>query len=167
MCLSHVFITDLWILEGIGITDPAEVKAKQKIEEETLNFFYETIKVNPEGRYQIRLLWREDCDEQMALSGLSSTSNRLVILKKLSDYQNVFLEWDKLEFIEEVSEDTAGNQSIHFLPHHAVIKEDSKTTKVRPVFDASAKDELGNFLNSCLEAGPNLIELIPKLLIKF
>lgn len=50
----------------------------------------------------------------------------------------------------------------HFIPHHAVFKHKSKTTPVRPVFDASCN--IGHFpsLNKCLEKGPNFIELIPK-----
>lgn len=42
----------------------------------------------------------------------------------------------------------------YFLPHHAVMKEDSATTKLRVVFDASAKTELNHSLNDVLEAGP-------------
>ncbi|XP_052749322.1 uncharacterized protein LOC128200300 [Galleria mellonella] len=58
-------------------------------------------------------------------------------------------------------------QTGHYLPHHAVVKESSLTTKIRPVFDASATTKEGVSLNSCLEKGSNLIELIPKLLIQF
>ncbi|XP_055944433.1 uncharacterized protein LOC129975391 [Argiope bruennichi] len=55
----------------------------------------------------------------------------------------------------------------NYLPHRAVIKLSSSTTPIRPVFDASAR--LANYpsLNQCLECGPNLIELIPNILLRF
>lgn len=45
---------------------------------------------------------------------------------------------------------------IHYLPHQAVVKE-GRTTRIRPVFDASCKDKNGYCLNDCLGIGPNLI----------
>ena len=56
----------------------------------------------------------------------------------------------------------------HFLPHHGVIREDRDTTKLRIVFDGSAKTDLKLFsLNDCLEKGPNLTPLIFDVLLKF
>ncbi|XP_035221007.1 uncharacterized protein LOC118193951 [Stegodyphus dumicola] len=55
----------------------------------------------------------------------------------------------------------------HYLSHQVIIKDSSLTTKVRLVFDASLKDENGNSLNACLKKEPNLIEMLPKLLIQF
>jgi hypothetical protein len=43
----------------------------------------------------------------------------------------------------------------------------SGTTRVRPVFDASARERGYPSLNLCLEKGINLIEIIPTLLLRF
>ncbi|GFW57902.1 uncharacterized protein TNCV_1418491 [Trichonephila clavipes] len=48
----------------------------------------------------------------------------------------------------------------------AVIKENS-TSKMRPVFDASARTKGSPSLNDCLEKGPNFIEVIPTILNRF
>jgi hypothetical protein len=53
-----------------------------------------------------------------------------------------------------------------FLPHRGVLK-CTWTTKVRLVFDASCKQRGLLSLNDCLAKGPNLLELIPKVLLKF
>ncbi|KAJ8962702.1 hypothetical protein NQ318_001099 [Aromia moschata] len=55
----------------------------------------------------------------------------------------------------------------HYLPHRPVVKESSATTKIRPVYDASAHEKGQPSLNHCLEKGMNLIELIPSMLLRF
>lgn len=55
----------------------------------------------------------------------------------------------------------------HYLPHRPVVKMTSVTTKIRPVFDASAREKGKPSLNDCLEKGPNLIEEIRTLLLRF
>ncbi|UYV61049.1 hypothetical protein LAZ67_1003226 [Cordylochernes scorpioides] len=44
---------------------------------------------------------------------------------------------------------------------------ESKTTPIRPVFDASCLGHNGLSLNQCLEKGPNLLERIPEMMIRF
>ena len=51
--------------------------------------------------------------------------------------------------------------------YHAVIKESSSTTKLRVVFDASAKTTSGVSLNDCLTIGPALFPNITDILIRF
>ena len=47
-------------------------------------------------------------------------------------------------------------EDVHYLPHHAVIQRDRETTKLRIVYDGSAKlPERTHSLNDCLETGPN------------
>ena len=56
---------------------------------------------------------------------------------------------------------------VFYLPHRPVVKEMSSTTKVRPVFDASAKGPNLVSLNDCLETDPSLIASLAEILIRF
>ncbi|XP_011304741.1 uncharacterized protein [Fopius arisanus] len=55
----------------------------------------------------------------------------------------------------------------YYLPHHAVIKESSATTKVRVVFDASAKTSTGILLNDTLLVGPTIQNTIFEQILRF
>lgn len=44
----------------------------------------------------------------------------------------------------------------YYLPHHAVMRESSTTTKLRVVFDGSVKTTSGLSLNDCCLVGPTL-----------
>ena len=55
---------------------------------------------------------------------------------------------------------------VHCLPHKEVVRNDKDTTKLRVVYDASAKNN-GPSLNDCIYAGPLLTPLIFNILIRF
>lgn len=46
----------------------------------------------------------------------------------------------------------------YYLPHHAVMKPDSTTTKLRVVFDGSAKTTSGLSLNDVQHVGPSWVQ---------
>ena len=48
-----------------------------------------------------------------------------------------------------------------------MIKTESATASARPVFDGSCKTGRAPLLNECLEKVPNLLELIPSILLRF
>ena len=52
------------------------------------------------------------------------------------------------------SDETCNQQ--YYLPHYAVLKAESTTTKVRVVFNASSASSNGNSLNDVLYFGPTL-----------
>ncbi|GFW83548.1 DUF1758 domain-containing protein [Trichonephila clavipes] len=56
---------------------------------------------------------------------------------------------------------------IYFLPHHAVMKGDSVSTKLRVVFDDTCKPSNGNSLNSILGIGKMLQPDLFTILVKF
>ena len=55
----------------------------------------------------------------------------------------------------------------YYMPMHGVVKESSSTTKLRVVFDASAKTSSGFSLNDTLMVGPTLYPNIFDILIRF
>ncbi len=53
------------------------------------------------------------------------------------------------------------------MPHRPVVHESRVSTKVRPVFDASAPGPNGVSLNDCMKIGPCLIPNLVEILIRF
>ena len=58
-------------------------------------------------------------------------------------------------------------QQVFYLPMHAVMKDSSTTTKIRAVFDASAKTSIGNSLNDNLLVGPIVHSSLVDVLLRF
>ncbi|XP_055619014.1 uncharacterized protein LOC129764188 [Toxorhynchites rutilus septentrionalis] len=58
-------------------------------------------------------------------------------------------------------------EACYFMPHHAVVRPESSTTKVRIVFDASAKTSNGQSLNDQLMVGPTLQPRLIDTLLSF
>ena len=56
---------------------------------------------------------------------------------------------------------------INYLPHREVIKEERSTTKIRVVYDGSAKLKNSVSLNNCLYKGPSLVPLLYDVLLRF
>ncbi len=69
-----------------------------------------------------------------------------------------------VEPVEESSGDPCSK--ICYLPHHAVIRSDKETTKIRVVYDASARSD-GPSLDDCLHAGPKYDQKILDILLRF
>ena len=88
----------------------------------------------------------------------------------LAQYDDIIEEQLQSGVIEPVIEKdpVSVDQPVHYMPHHAVVREDKETTKVRIVYDGSAhekKDEAS--INDCLKQGPNLIPSLFDILLKF
>ena len=84
-------------------------------------------------------------------------------------YNDVIREQLKQGIIEPVDQGTTnGVGKVHYIPHHEVIRVDKETTKLRVVYDASAKAQSTTpSLNDCLYAGPPLSSLIYDILLRF
>jgi len=59
------------------------------------------------------------------------------------------------------------SQASYYIPNQAVIRPESSTTKMRIVFDASAKTSSGRSLNDNLLCGPKLKQDLPSIVLRF
>ena len=89
----------------------------------------------------------------------------------LQEYDQIIQQQIRDRIIETVPDDEIENtdsKSVHYLPHHGVVRRDRETTKLRIVYDGSAKPlEREYSLNDCLETGPNFTRQLFDTLVKF
>ena len=122
--------------------------------------------------YEVSLPWIRDCSDLP--NHYQQCLNRLKLLRKrllknpeiLNEYNSVIQDQLSKGIIERVP--TQDQDSIvHYMPHHPVIRKERSTTKVRIVYDGSAKFNDSISLNDCLQTGPNLIPKLFDVLIRF
>ncbi|XP_033212145.1 uncharacterized protein LOC117169749 [Belonocnema kinseyi] len=139
--IQEAGISDLWRLDVLGITDPIQNQDDLLKDENTRNFVRNTGKIIPEGRYEVRLPWKDDHaplseNYDVAEQRLKISIGKLNKPNVSSAYNNVFESWLAENIIEAVLEAEISRKG-RYLQHRPVIMLNS-TTKIRPVFDVSA-----------------------------
>ncbi|KAK6744725.1 hypothetical protein RB195_011442 [Necator americanus] len=160
--------TEVLVAQSVGIIDDVS----KSDDERCLQKFNDTIYFSTEeGRYMVRLPSKEDIsllsdNFNMAMSLLSSTVNALKKHYGLLDkYHNIIKDQLQKGIIEEVKQGDTSS-TCHYLPHHGVISESSKNTKLRCVYDGSAKTKGKKSLNDILFRGLVLLPEIAGILIR-
>ncbi|UYV75594.1 hypothetical protein LAZ67_13000684 [Cordylochernes scorpioides] len=146
---QEIKVSDLWCLENIGVMDDGQAESKKETDQAVMDKFRTETKRLESGRYKVHLPWIEPA--QKLKENKSHAEKRLrkmtEDLKKRGFYHHYnkkFEEWEENGIIERIH-----------------------TTPVRPVFDASCKTKGGWSLIDCLSKGPNLLELIPDIMLRF
>jgi len=160
-------LSDFFSLESYGM-EPDEPFSVQNTS--ILDSFCQSVEYTG-NRYRVCLPWKDRHspllpNEAQAIRRLKSLNKRLDNDPELKEsYSKALEEFKELNFIEPAPAETLN--PVYYIPHHPVVKKTSKTTKVRPVFDASCKGPNGISLNDCLEVGPSLNPDIIDLLLRF
>ncbi|XP_076375571.1 uncharacterized protein LOC143258910 [Megalopta genalis] len=133
--------------------------------------FQRNVQRDDTGRYIVALPFKRDpaClghSHNRALKRFNSLQRRF---KRDPAFKNQYTTVMQ-EYLDlgHMSEDTDPNNNHgFFLPHHAVVKETSMTTKLRVVFDGSAKTDTGVSLNETLMVGPTIQEDLFSHILRF
>ncbi|XP_064468683.1 uncharacterized protein LOC135382942 [Ornithodoros turicata] len=148
---------EMWKLDTLGITDLADGKtqshpAQQQFED------YVTFQGD---RYQVPLLIKPSCCGVLADNRSIAQTRLLSQLRRLRDHPDLLKQYhDTISeyFLEGHAEKApeVPQENLYYLPHHAVIRKEAVTTKVRVVFDASSHVSGAPSLNQVLQKGPNI-----------
>ena len=167
-------LKQFWETEAIGIKE-STIDINPSITPE-----FTKPKISHNGRYyELSLPWKDDCMPTSNNYGLCVSRLRYLYynLKKkpalLKEYDGIIQEQCKAGIIERVPNEVLKEtevEGVHFSPHHAVVRTSRETTKVRVVYDGSAKstkDDRSLNYNLNLNYSPNYIPLVFDVLIKF
>jgi len=69
--------------------------------------------------------------------------------------------------MEQVSDNNENDKPVYYIPHHAVLRDNSLTTKLRVVFDASCATDTGKSHNDILLKGPSIQDDLINIISRF
>ena len=151
----------------LTVFTPGEIACEQH--------FVATTKRLLDGRFEVQLPFKDPIAPDLDFTLPLSTRPFMLIENRLS--KNMKLKADYTAFIKELIDlghlEFAPSDEVHkptgkfaYLPHHAVFKESSTTTKLRVVFGGSAqRDKIS--LNNSLLVGPMIQDDIFAILLRF
>lgn len=154
-------------------SEPTKSNKKCIKEQKALRHFEKTMRRDETGRFVLRLpLKPEKCKLgstlEMATARFLSVERRLQKNEELKmQYIDFMDEYLRMGHMKKVCQELDQSEYLFYLPHHPVIKLSSLTTKLRVVFDASAKSSSNVSLNDVLMCGPTVQEDLFSILTRF
>ncbi|XP_073814312.1 uncharacterized protein [Musca autumnalis] len=158
------------------VEDMPKTTIKSASDEFCEKLYSKTTKRNEDGRYVVSLPFKEPRSDHIlgqsrAIAYGQFIRNESRLMKHFDQkatYDSVLSEYLKLGHMERVTAPTQQKRLTHYyFPHHAVIKPESTTTKIRVVFNASCPTSSGLSLNDILHTGPALQNDIIILLLRW
>lgn len=166
-------VQKFWELEEV--IEPKERRKYNAEESKCETHFLKTCSREPNGRFTLKLPFRDNI-QQLGESCFMATKRFYQMERKLNDNSELKLEY--VRFMREYQNlghmTLSNDKNIHskehpqvFLPHHPIIRTESSTTKIRVVFDASAKTSSNISLNDTLMIGATIQDDLRGILMRF
>ena len=153
---------------------PSDQACLSAEEHAVIHHFDSSHKCSSEGRFIVPLPKRPNAPplgelRSQAVKRFFSLERSLNAKGCLQDFDAVMQEYVDLGYAETVpTADLEKSPEVAFyLPMHAVYKSSSSTTKIRAVFDASARSSTGTSLNNTLLVGPTVPPPLVDVLLRF
>ena len=157
-----------WEIEGVSPSKPAPIV---QIQDQIAMKKAECSLQHEQNMYRVSIPWKDDKPKlpenyNMALQRLENTEKRLRKAKNVGQsYSEIIKQYVEKGYVRKVPENEH-SKSKWFLPHFPVMRFDKDTTKIRIVFDASAKCQ-GTSLNDAIHQGPKLQRDLFDVLLRF
>ena len=155
----------LCALDVLGLADVPE-----NDQETVYQGFKEQLEKNQARWYETRLPWKRN-HPPLPTNEAGSRRRLEQLIKKLQrngnheDYNNIIQERLQQRVIEPAPTVSSGKE--YYIPHKGVSRPDAESTKLRVVYDASARENNNKpSLNDCLHPGPLLQNLLWSILVR-
>lgn len=165
----NAIVQRFWELDSLPKTENTLTPDEELCERKFLDDHYR----DSTGRYTVRLPFKDNTDPIFKSSRDVALRRFYAIERRLSRDSNLFHQYAEFmsDYIETghmslVPADEVGKGK-YYIPHHCVLRPDSATTRLRVVFDASAKDACSRSLNDTQLTGPKLQPNIVEILLRF
>ncbi|XP_062551973.1 uncharacterized protein LOC134217211 [Armigeres subalbatus] len=165
-------LTRFWELESCRTTSTMSLEESQ-----CERIYNETTTRDVSGRFVVTLpkkpflIDRLGESRSIALRRFTALERRLDANAKLKeDYSGFIHEYLEMGHMKEIQVDPDVPEIApypYYLPHHAVVRPESTTTKLRVVFDASCATMSGVSLNEALMVGPVVQEELLSIVLRF
>ena len=167
---THELLRAFWRLEEVPGSD-GDFSAE---ESQAVESFHDSMQRDPDGRYRVKLPRKDPTPElgesrEMARRRYLQNEKSLIKRGRWAEFSTAVEEYEVLghSMLVPLEDLNKPPSRIFYLPMHGVFKESSTTTKLRVVFDASAKSTTGHSLNDCLLPGPALYPLLTSVILRF
>ena len=159
--------------ESLAADDPAEETPSEEVQRAELDFVTNHSRLE-DGRFVVTLPRKLDPpplghSRDRALRRHHHNAASLTRKGKYREFREAIWDYAKKLHAEKVppGELYVSEHLSFYMPTHGVVKPQSTTTKLRIVFDASAKTSSGASLNCQLLPGPNLYPNLVPILLQF
>lgn len=153
-----------------SIDDLPQTKTLSVEEQLCENHFANTFNRLPNGRFSVQMPLKESPEKALgdsyfiAKKCLESLERKFIKFPSLkTSYKECIEEYARLGHLTKIKPPEFG----YYMPHHAVIREKSETTKIRVVFNASSKTYKGKSLNDIQMVGPVVQSDLISILLRF
>ncbi|XP_066029903.1 uncharacterized protein [Pocillopora verrucosa] len=163
---SAIDYEELCKLDVLGLKDNPSGDQETVYEE-----FKEQLTRSSEGWYETNLPWKGNHpplsnNHTGSLKRLKNLVRKLEIQGELERYNDI-IQTQLSQGIVEHADEVVKDGKEFYIPHKAVVRENAESTKIRIVYDASARANVSvPSLNECLEIGPPLQNQLWNVLVR-
>ncbi|KAH7673040.1 Pao retrotransposon peptidase family protein [Aphelenchoides avenae] len=167
---------NFWPIESTGFENPKPHSDDLMVHSRLVD----DIRINEEGRYEVPLIFKTPNGEPpsnvelptlrgLAIGRLESnvrsvSTRNPELLQELDTQFHGQIDRGEVEVVPE--DEILTKETTVYMPHHSVIKTTSSTTKVREVYDGSAKFKDKMSMNDALHRGPVLLPPLMGMLLR-
>ncbi|XP_073990904.1 uncharacterized protein isoform X2 [Rhodnius prolixus] len=161
----HALMEQFWVTE-----EPPAAPSRVPPEAEQCEQYFRTSTIRQQsGQYQVRLPFIKADTSSLRGSHSQAYTRFLALERRFTrdpEFKQLYVDFMS-DYLKQGHMVETSSTPTYYIPHHGIFKKRGDTSKIRVVFDASAKPAGGTSLNELLYPGPKLQPLLSDIITLF